>query len=117
MAERQVPQEILVVTGAPGASPVADPGMSGRRSLTPRLPSVSAVDITSLQGQVNVFLQQLNVVMSDTPESVGGFRLAEFEVSAGVVLEAKGGVKIALLANAEAGGAVNAGLKFVFRRT
>ncbi len=47
----------------------------------------------------------------------GGFRLDEFEVSAGIVVDAKGGVQLALLANAEAGGSVNAGFKFVFKRS
>jgi hypothetical protein len=114
MADHQLPQEILVVTGTP-ESP--DPRLEPRRGVTPRLPEVKGVEITKLQGQVNIFLQQLNVVMGETPESVGSFRLAEFEVSAGIVLEAGGGVNIALLANAQARGAVNASLKFVFKRS
>jgi hypothetical protein len=113
MANNQVPQEILVVAESSGS---IDPGLAPRRGMTPSLPDVKAVEITKLQGQVNVFLQQLDIVMGETPESVGKFRLAEFEVSAGIVLEAGGGVHIALLANAQARGAVNASLKFVFKR-
>jgi len=55
--------------------------------------------------------------MADTPPEVGGFHLTEFEVSASIVVEAKGRVRLALLGNAEAGGGLNAGLKFVFKRS
>ena len=115
MTEEKLPQEILIVTGPSATSSGGD--LAARRGGGSRLPDVNAVDITNLQSQVNVFLNQMNVVMKDTPESVGGFRLSEFEVSAGIVVEGKGGVRIALLGNVELGGQVNAGLKFVFRRT
>ena len=114
MSENSVPEEILVVTG-----PVRldDRDLELRREpKMPRLPNIETVGISNLHGQVNVFLNQLNQIMIETPEKVGGFRLAEFEVSAGIVVEAKGGVSLALLANAEAGGGINAGFKFVFRR-
>jgi hypothetical protein len=88
-----------------------------RWTAVPGVPNLAAVDLSGLQGQVNVFLQQLNQVMTDTPEKVGTLYLAEFEISAGIVLEAKGGVKLAFLASAEAGAGINAGLKFVFKRT
>jgi hypothetical protein len=67
--------------------------------------------------RLNVFLQQLDQVTTDTSEKFGALHLAEFDVSAGIVPEAKGGVKLALIATAEAGAGINAGLKFVFRRT
>jgi hypothetical protein len=114
MSENAIPQQILVITGPPLTD---QRDREPRRGLgISRLPNLQSVDITNLQEQVNVFLQQLDRVMSETPEKVGGFHLAEFEVSAGIVVEAKGGVQLALLANAEAGGGINAGLKFVFKR-
>ena len=104
--------------GEPGLATSGDGTRQEPRRWTaiPGVPNIASLDISGLQGQVNVFLQQLNQIMTDTPEKVGAMHLAEFEVSAGIVLEAKGSVKLALLANAEAGGAVNAGLKFVFKR-
>jgi hypothetical protein len=114
MSNEVVPQEILVIMG-PARPDLSD--LEPRRSPEAVRPlNVQPVHLTQLQGQVNIFLQQLNQIMQDTPEKVGSFHLAEFEVSAGLVLEAKGKISLALLANAEVGGSVNAGLKFVFRR-
>jgi hypothetical protein len=106
MSDNNIPQEILVITG-----PVRpdDRHLEPRRERgARRLPNLTSVDISSLQGQVSIFLQQLKQVISETPDKVGGFRLSEFEMSAGIVVEAKGGVKLALLPNAEAGGGINA---------
>lgn len=115
MPENTIPQEILVYTGQFRPD---DRDLELRRwPAPPQVPNLAAVNLAGLQGQVNVFLQQLNQVMTDTPEKVGAFHMVEFEVSAGIVVEAKGGVKLALLANAEAGAGINAGLKFVFKRT
>ena len=90
----KLPQEMLITTASGGASKwSAD--LAARRGLpTPSLPDGSAVDIIQLQTKVNVFLHQLNVVMAETPENVGGFRLSEFEVSAVVVIEGKGEVPL-----------------------
>src|SRR5689334_10524773 len=96
MPEDAIPQQIFVLT-APVRPDDAD--LQPRRgSPATRLSTLKSVDIVSLQGQVNVFLQQLDQVMSETPEKVGGFRLSEFEVSAGIVAQATGGVQIVLLA-------------------
>jgi hypothetical protein len=115
MSEESIPNEILVVVGS------SQPDLSDleyRRSPgSHQLPNVEAVQLTQLQGQVNIFLQQLDQIMKDTPKEAGEFKLTEFEVTAGLVLEAKGKISLALLANAEVGGSVNAGLKFVFKRS
>lgn len=114
MSDKEIPQEILIL----GASmPLDDRELEPRGGPSSRLPRLAAVDISNLQGQINVFLLQMNQIMSETPEKVEGFSLDEFEVSAGIVLEAKGGIQLILLANAEISGAVNASLKFVFRRS
>lgn len=114
MPKQTLPKDMLVITSP---TRIEDAGPQTRRgSVATRLLNAQSVDITSLQGQVNVFLQQLNIVMSETPEKVGGFNLAEFEVSAGITLQGKGEIKLALLASGELGAAVNAGLKFVFKR-
>lgn len=115
MTKQALPKELLIITSPTLIEDRASPGR--RRSVTTQLLNAQSVDITSLQGQVNIFLQQLNVVMSETPEKVGGFELAEFEVSAGITVSGKGQVKLALLASGELGGSVNAGLKFVFKRS
>jgi hypothetical protein len=112
---QDIPEEILVI---------ATSSRSNTSSIEPRRGSISArllnrhsVNLSDLQQQVNIFLQQVNVMMADAPEKVGGFQLAEFEVSAGITLEGKGEVKLALLASGEIGGGINAGLKFLFRRS
>ena len=59
MPENAIPQQILVLT-APVRPDDAD--LQPRRgSPATRLPSLASVDIVNLQGQVNVFLQQLAV--------------------------------------------------------
>lgn len=115
MSDNPVPQQIWVITGL---AYLDDQSLEPRRGfLTPTVPNLASVDISGLKSQVNVFLQQLNVIMSETPEKVGEFRLNEFEVSVGIVVEATGGVQLALLANAEASGQVNASFKLVFKRS
>ena len=107
-----IPEEIFVLTGR-SVGELA-PRRGGEGLFAQHL---TAVKITALQGQVNVFLQQFDQVLRDTPEKVGGFRLEEIEVSAGLVLNAKSGIQLVLLANAEVGGEVSAELKFVFKRS
>ncbi|MEJ7699243.1 MAG: hypothetical protein WKF71_06295 [Pyrinomonadaceae bacterium] len=55
--------------------------------------------------------------MSKTPENVGDFKLTEFEVTAGIVIQGKGQIGIAILGAVELSGQANAGLKFVFKRS
>lgn len=106
--------EILVITGA---SVPNDEDLHRRGGgILRKLPEIKSVDVSTLQTQVNIFLQQLNVVMSETPEKVGEFTLAEFEVTAGIVIQGKGQIGIAILGQAELSGQINAGLKFVFKR-
>jgi len=114
MTHDPVPQQILVLA----ASASADhddletrriPGIPGNFPLQP-------IELTALQSQVTIFLQQIQVIMQEAPEAVGAFKLAEFEVSAGIVVEARGKVSLALIANAEAGGQINASIRFVFKR-
>jgi len=114
MSEAELPSELLVITG----SSVDDSGVSTRRQLIPtKLATVAPVDIHALQSQVNVFLQQLSVVVADAPDKVGAMHFAELEVSAGIVFHGKGEIGLALLGHAEVGGEVNAGIKFVFKRS
>jgi hypothetical protein len=86
-------------------------------SIVSKMPNLTSVDVTNLQTQINVFLQQMNIVMSNTPEKVGDFKLSEFEVTAGIVVQGKGQIGIALLGQAEISGQINGGLKFVFKRS
>jgi hypothetical protein len=114
MSDGFVPDQILVLGSSLSAN---DDDYETRR--VPGLPGgvlLQAVELSTLQSQVTIFLQQLNLIVQDAPEQVGGFQLAEFEVSAGIVAEGKGKVNLALIANAEAGGEVNATIRFVFRR-
>lgn len=115
MADKTIPQEVFVITGLTAE---AESGAPVRRGFgLPKLPGVQQVNITQLQEQVTVFLQQVNVIMDNVPEPAGGFKLAEFEVSAGISIQGKGEVKIAFLGSGELSGGVTAGLKFVFRRS
>lgn len=119
MSETTMPQEILVITGAAGADKSgAEPRRgSAISSLASTLINAQPVNISSLQEQVNIFIQQIDVVMSEAPEKIkSGFHLAEFEVSAGITFEGKGEVKLALVASGEVTGGVKAGLKFIFKR-
>jgi hypothetical protein len=118
MTKATVPDQLYILTSTAPAAPTdgyddLEPRRGPRAS---RLPQLTEVSITHLQQQVNVFLTQLDTVMQDTPEQVGGFRVNEFEVSVGIVVEAKGKLTLALVADAEAGGGINAGIKFVFKR-
>jgi hypothetical protein len=119
MSEPSLPQEILILTGpaAPAAGQYDD--MEPRRwpGAAPKTPNLTPVQITSLQEQVAVFIQQLDVVMQKAPEDVGAFKMAEFEVAVEIVVGASGGVSLALLANAQASGELTASMKFVFRRS
>src|ERR1044071_7493665 len=99
MPENTVPQEILIITDSSRAS---DTGAEPRRGSMAASPlHVPRVVLSRLPREGDVFLQQLNVVMSETPEKVGDFKLAEFEVSAGITVQGKGEVKLALLASGE----------------
>jgi hypothetical protein len=114
MPVKNIPQEILIVSTNAYTPNVAS---APRRSIrTNRLPRIEKVNIEGLQSQINIFLDQMNIAISKAPEKVGGFRLSELEVSAGIVVEAKGGVKLALLASGEVSGCINGGVKFVFKR-
>lgn len=107
-----IKQEILVLT-----SSQIDQDVTRGGSLRTKLPNVTSVEITHLQTQINVFLTQLDTIMAEAPEKVGAFKLTEFEVTAGIVVQGKGQIGIALLGLAELSGQVNAGLKFVFKRS
>ncbi len=120
MAENNAPQEMFIVT-RPSAPTVKEVDYEPRRNsvwegVAEQASSLQVAGVEQLREQVNIFLQQINVVISDAPEKVGGFRLEEFEVSAEVKVEAKGEIKLALLAGGELGGGVGGGLKFVFKR-
>ena len=110
-----VPQEILVLTGY---SRLDDSDLELRGEASAGwVPKVEPVDLVQLQGQVNIFLQQVDQILTKTPEQVGKFHLSEFEIAVGIVVEAKGEVKLAWLAKAEVGGSIDASMKFVFKRS
>ncbi len=83
-------------------------GVRGLSELTTRKLDL---DVNQLAVNVNLFISQMNQVMAKTPEKVGKFRLAEFEVSAEI--NGKGQV-ILLGTGGEIG--MSGGLKFVFKR-
>jgi hypothetical protein len=71
----------------------------------------SELDVDKLTVTVNLFLQQMGNILKETPDTLGKFQFAEFEVHAEISAEGQ----IILLGT---GGKVGAtgGLKFVFRR-
>lgn len=85
--------------------------------VTSKLTEATKVEIGQLQTQINVFLNQLDQVLSDTPEKVGSFSLSEFEITAGIVVQGKGKIGLAVLGAVELSGQASAGIKFVFKRS
>ncbi len=74
--------------------------------------SLKELKIEDLSVNVNLFLEQMQGVLGKTPDQLGKFQLAEFEVHAEVT--AKG--MLAILGTGGEAGATG-GLKFVFRRS
>ena len=106
--------EILIF----GISPSAGQTETMRGGLiTSKIPDATKIEIGQLQAQVNIFLNQLDQVLSDTPEKVGKFDLTEFEITAGIVVQGKGKIGLAILGGVELGGQASAGIKFVFKRS
>jgi hypothetical protein len=118
MDENNFTDQVLIITASTGAaSNVSEPRRGSASTLTSKILNTQSVHLSVLQEQVNVFVGQMQEVMSKAPEKTGEFRLAEFEVSAGITIGGKGELKLALLATGEINGSVNAGLKFVFKRS
>ena len=69
------------------------------------------ISVQDLSTNINMFVEQVNIILSTTPEKVGGFRLDEIEIHAEIT--AKGSLAI-LGTGGEVGG--SGGLRFVFRR-
>lgn len=118
MSDTKLPDQILIIAGTPDPAP---PPYESRRGsatvLTSQLLNAQSVQLSVLQEQVNIFVGQMQEVMNKAPEKAGEFRLAEFEVSAAITIGGKGELNLALLAKGEINGSVNAGLKFVFKRS
>ena len=109
-------RKILILRGKPRKNE-GDSKLEPRRGgIDPRLPDLDPVLLSELQGQVNKLVQDLNDVIIDAPEIDGKFQLSEFEVSAGIAVNASGKVDLFLVASGEAGAEVNATMKFVFKR-
>jgi len=51
------------------------------RSITERMVRQVEIDPAQLSVNLNLFITQMDALLSKTPESVGGFRLSEVEVS------------------------------------
>jgi len=81
------------------------------RSIGEKLTGMIEIDASQLAVSINLFLTQMDEVMTKTPETVGKFQLAEVEVSAEITT--KGQVVLWGV-----GGEVGAGggIKFVFRK-
>lgn len=115
----QTPNEIGILTHSAyleSEDPTEARRGAARSKIASQMITVEAVDVTHFQQQVNLFITNLDKVMTDTPEAVGGFKLVEFEVSAAITVQGKGEIKLALIGG-ELSAGVNAGLKFVFRKS
>ena len=77
---------------------------------------IKPINLGEFKDQVNNFIGQLDFVMKNSPNQEGAFKLDTIEVSASVLIQAKGGVKLALLAKAEASAQINPCIKFVFKK-
>ncbi len=111
-----VPDEIIIygILG-PAAKPDEYDQMRGDYDQPrgwPVRPEPTRINVTKLQQQINIFLVQMDGALKETPQQVGGFRLSEVEISAGVTL--KGEIALIGVGGAEAG--LTGGLRFVFKR-
>lgn len=116
MSQACLPNDILILTNQVRHISTDYEPRRGEANLA-HMPSLEPIELTQMQEQINVFLQQLDIILQDASEAVGKFRLSEFEVSAGIVVEGKGKIKLAWIVGAEIGGAIDTGLKFTFKRT
>ncbi len=80
-------------------------------STTRKRSGVTELNVEDLSINVNLFLEQVGNVLEKTPENLGKFQLAEFEVHAEI--SAKGTLTL-LGTGGEVGG--SGGLKFKFQR-
>ena len=108
MSEIQVPDEIYVVVATEVSS--QDP-MLGISEVIGRL-QPTKVKLAELAGNVKLFMQQMEQLLSHVPTGLGEFEFSEFEVSAGIT--AGGQLTLYGITQAEAG--VEGGLKFVFKK-
>ena len=76
-------------------------------------PKSTTVSTVKLQQQINVFLVQMGEALKETPAEVGGFKLDEIEISAGITA----GLEIALIGLGGAKGELTGGLRFTFKRS
>ncbi|MFN8594974.1 MAG: hypothetical protein U0559_02135 [Anaerolineae bacterium] len=76
-------------------------------------PKPTTVSSVKLQQQINVFLVQMGEALKETPAEVGGFKLNEIEISAGITA----GLEIALIGLGSAKGELTGGLRFTFKRS
>ena len=79
---------------------------SGMRSGGPK-----SLKVDVLEGNVNIFIGQMNSILSKTPENISKFRLDEFTVS--VEISAKGEISIL---GTGAGVEAKGGVEFKFKR-
>jgi len=87
-----------------------------RSGLQAQILNVESVDVNHFQNQVNIFINSMDKIMKEIPEKVGDFKLDQLEVSAAITLQGKGEIKLALIGG-ELSAGINAGLKFVFKRS
>jgi hypothetical protein len=73
---------------------------------------IRQIDVNQVAVNVNLFLEQMGDVLSNTPEKLGRFHLDEIEVHADISAE---GQLILLGTGGRTG--LSGGVKFVFRRT
>jgi len=76
-------------------------------------PKQTTISVTKLQQQINVFLVQMGEALKETPSEVGGLKLNEIEVSAGITA----GLEIALIGFGGAKGELTGGLRFTFKHS
>ena len=85
--------------------------VTAESSTTRQRARATKLNVEDLSVNVNLFLNQVGGMLERTPDNLGQFQLAEFEVQAEI--SAKG--TLTLLGSGGEAGATG-GLKFVFRR-
>ena len=105
-------EEIEVVTWRVESSGPGLRGMPTRDDWRSENLVTSTVKVSELAGSIQVFLEQVGRLLTQTPNQLGAFEFSEFEISAGVT--ASGHLTLFGVAGAEAG--LEGGLKFVFKK-
>jgi hypothetical protein len=110
MSDRE--DSILIFSAGEPTSPSSEVRRGLRERIESAAATASVVTVSTLQENMQRFLQSLDTIISASPQEVGGLTLDEVEIQAQI--DSKGNVGLSGIASAEF--AAKGGLKFVLRK-